>query len=115
MRRLLGLLFLLISFVWHSAVVAGGAVAAVSGEDAEHAALHWQEEAHHHHEDGSYHPDDSGDSLAHVQLDGMLQTAALICGETGTFAQADAVAPSAFCLVVLPLPPPDRLRRPPRS
>jgi hypothetical protein len=114
MRRFAALLFLLTSFLWQTAVQAGGQWLLAPAE-AGHAVLHWQQEAHHHHDDGSSHAEDSDDALAHIHLDGALQGAALLGTAVPLFAAAPSVIPTPFCRVVLPLPPPDGLRRPPRS
>jgi hypothetical protein len=42
----------------------------------EHVLLHAQGEAHHHHDDGSFHLDDSSESVVHVALDQGSSTAA---------------------------------------
>ena len=115
MRRLVALLLLLTSFLWQSAVQAGGQWLLDPLDDAGHAVLHWQDEAHHHHDDGSTHADDSGDAFAHVHLDGALQAAALLDAPGPSFGPAGSAVPPPFHRVILPLPPPDGLRRPPRS
>jgi hypothetical protein len=114
MRRFAALLLLLTSFLWQTAVQAGGPWL-LDPAQAGHAVLHWQEEAHHHHDDGSSHAEDSGDAVAHVHLDGASQGAALLGATAPTFAAIPSVIPTRSCRVVLPLPPPDGLRRPPRN
>jgi hypothetical protein len=115
MRRGFGLLLLLLSLLCQSAVLAGGRTLPVQGEDFAHAVLHWQDEAHHHHEDGGYHVEDSGEALAHVQLDGALQLTALLGPDLAIGNGIAAAAPVSGYALYLPTPPPQQLRRPPRS
>lgn len=115
MRRGFGLFLLLLSLLVQSVVMAGGRTLPVVGGDLGHAVLHWQDEAHHHHDDGSYHADASGDSLAHVQLDGALLLTALHGPELSVVGPLAASAPPSACALHLPTPPPQPLRRPPRS
>lgn len=114
MRRGLGLLFLVMSVLWQSAVLAGARWLPEHMEDPAHAALHWQEEAHHHHDDGGYHVDESSDDLAHVQLDGALQLTALLGDLQHTVVTAQAAAPPQLDPLRPPARPPEGLRRPPR-
>lgn len=115
MRRGFGLILLLLSLLCQSVVLAGGRTLPVHGEDIGHAVLHWQDEAHHHHEDGSYHVDDSDEALAHVQLDGALHLTALLGPDLSVGGAVVAGAPLSVCTLHLPTPPPQQLRRPPRS
>lgn len=115
MRRSFGLLFLILCVLWQTAVMAGGRWAPTEMADVGHAALHWGGAAHHHHDDGSWHADDSGESLAHVQLDGAPQLAALLPAGAAAPAPVAGLAPDSRCRIVLPAPPPDGLRRPPRT
>lgn len=116
MLRVLGLLFLVTSLLWQSAALAGGRLLPELADDADHAALHWQERAHHHHDDGSYeaHDDDDG-ALAHVHLDAASTGLALPTQGLRPPAAPAATAPAFDYLVTLPSPPTSGLRRPPRS
>jgi hypothetical protein len=115
MRRGLLLLFLLLSLVWQSMAYATPAAAASHQPDAEHAALHWEQQAHHHHDDGSWSADDSDESRLHVGLDSAVTGSALPGPSGWRLALTGAAAPAVFIPVTLPSPPPEGLRRPPRS
>jgi hypothetical protein len=116
MLRIFGLLLLVTSLLWQSAAMAGGQLLPELAEDAEHAALHWQERAHHHHDDGSYdaHDGDAG-AFVHVHFDGASGGAALPARTPGVMAGPEAAAPSFHYFVALPWPPLPGLRRPPRT
>lgn len=116
MRRGVFLLVLLLSLLWQSVAVAGGRLLPELAEDAEHAALHWEDQAHHHHDDGSYeaHDDDDG-AAAHIHLDGAAGGAALPGASPCDLGTVEAGTPVFFYLLTLPSPPPSGLRRPPRS
>lgn len=94
--------------------MAGGAALPAHAGDVDHALLHWQEEAHHHDDDGSYHLGDSGEAVAHVQLDGALQLTALLGPDLSVHGITGAEAPAFAYALHLPIPPPSQLRRPPR-
>jgi hypothetical protein len=115
MRRGFGLLLLLLSLLCQSIVLAGGRTLPVHGEDLAHAVLHWQDEAHQHHDDGSYHVEDSSEALAHVQLDGALHLTALLGPDKAVGSAMPAATPVSAYALHLPTPPPQQLRRPPRS
>jgi hypothetical protein len=115
MRRGFGLLLLLLSLLCQSVVMAGGRALPIEGEDLAHTVLHWQDEAHHHHDDGSYHFEDSGEALAHVQLDGAVHLTALLGPDLSIGTAITAAAPTSVYALHLPTPPPQPLRRPPRS
>jgi hypothetical protein len=115
MRRSLGLLLLLVSFFWQSAALAGGRWMPELAQDPEHAALHWQDSAHHHHDDGSYHVEDSGDAFAHVQFDAASGGAALLPSAVIAPGAVARGSPAFSYLLILPSPPADSLRRPPRT
>lgn len=105
---------LLLSFFWQAAAVAGGWAAVAGTDDPEHAVLHWQEEAHHHH-DGGFHEDSSGESSAHVQLDGALQLSALLNSSVPSCAVFAGRTQFRACSLHLPAPPPEQRERPPRA
>ena len=112
MLRRCGLFLLLLSLLWQSVALAGGRWLA---DDAAHAALHWQDQAHHHHDDGSYHADDSGEALAHVQIDCAVHLTALPGAMTSLSFLDGGTAPVVRYSLHLPSPPPHPLRRPPRT
>lgn len=116
MLRILGLLFLVTSLLWQSAAMAGGRLLPELAEDAEHAALHWEERAHHHHDDGSYdaHEGDEG-AFVHVHFDGASGGPGLPATPPGAMLAPEAAPPSFDYFVILPSPPLSGLRRPPRT
>ena len=69
MRRSAVLIVMLFAMLWQSTAMArvGSTVNPLS--DLAHATLHWNDESHHHHEDGSYHLDDSKESVHHMATD----------------------------------------------
>ena len=114
MRRLLVLFFTLISLLCQSMAVARvDATNNSSPSDPEHASLHWQATGHHHHHDGSFHQDQSDESLQHVSGDhvgGHLEVPSSI---SHAFPPAGSVLPSAWHDAAVPDPFPDGLLRPP--
>jgi hypothetical protein len=77
MRRA-AVMFILLTLLWQSAMsFQVGAGRQLLG-DLQHAALHWIDEGHHHHDDGSYHVDESDESIAHLLSDHAGATAALL-------------------------------------
>ncbi len=115
MRRRLGLFLLLLSLFCQSAVLAGGRWMPDAAEDLVHTVLHWGDKAHHHHEDGTYSADNSSDSIAHVQLDGALQVQALLRDGPLAMMPIHRMTPAGPPHFHIPAPPPDGLRRPPKT
>ncbi len=114
MRRATILLVMLFAMLWQSVAMAriGSTVNALA--DLQHASLHWQGEAHHHHEDGSYHQDDSKESMQHVVTDHVNASLALTAGSLHDFTPLGSVAPEALRERLVPNPAVDGLLRPPR-
>lgn len=82
--------------------------------DLEHAALHWQAEGHHHHEDGSYHLDDSNESVQHVVTDHLGVSLEMAAPESHDFSILGAAVHGGVPTRAIPSPPLDGLLRPPR-
>ena len=82
--------------------------------DLEHATPHWQEEGHHPHDDGSYHQDDSKESVQHVLGDPGGATAALLVGASHDVPSPGCAAPDGLHGTRVPNPTADGLLRPPR-
>jgi hypothetical protein len=80
-----------------------------------HAALHWQDKGHHHHEDGSYHLDESPESVQHVVSDHFSATLALLMTAAHDFPSLVSAAPGGLNKAAIPDPDPEGLLRPPRS
>ncbi len=100
--------------LWQSAALArpGSTVNVLA--DLEHAALHWQEQGHHHHDDGSYHVDDSNESVQHVIADHLTASAALMASIDHDLLSAPSELPSGLQERPAPHPYLDGLLRPPR-
>lgn len=114
MRRTLVLLAVLFAMLWKSVALARtGSSVNVLG-DLEHAAPHWQEEGHHHHDYGSYHVDDSNESVQHVVADHLTASAALTGSTDPDFPPAPSESPSGLHERPAPHPFLDGLLRPPR-
>lgn len=62
------ILIMTLALLWQGMAFARVGLSIESLADAEHAALHMQQEGHHHHGD-SYHVDDSAESASHLALD----------------------------------------------
>ena len=114
MRRSAILLVMLFAMLWQSVAMAriGSTVNPLA--DLEHATLHWQGVAHHHHEDGSYHQDDSKESVQHVVTDHLNASLALTAASWHDFTPLGSVAPDGLRERLVPNPPLDGLLRPPR-
>jgi hypothetical protein len=115
MRRPAVVLFMLFALLWQSMALAriGSTVNALA--DIEHTALHWQEEGHHHHEDGSYHPDDSNESVQHILSDHVSATVALLVDAVHDLPPLGSAAPGGRHQANVPDPALEGLLRPPRS
>ena len=116
MRRSAVLFVMLFAIFWQSVAMArvGSTVNAMA--DLEHATLHWQEKAHHHHEDGSYHLDDSKESVQHVVTDNLNAplALALAVASSHNFPPLGSAAPSGLHEQLAPHPALAGLFRPPR-
>ncbi|EHR71570.1 hypothetical protein BurJ1DRAFT_2744 [Burkholderiales bacterium JOSHI_001] len=114
MRRSAVLLVMLFAMLWQSVALArpGSTVNALA--DLEHAALHWQEEGHHHHEDGSYHLDDSNESVQHVLIDHVSVTAAILITPSHEFPPLGSAVPGGLREASVPEPDLEGPLRPPR-
>ncbi|MDO9093869.1 MAG: hypothetical protein Q7U99_14680 [Rubrivivax sp.] len=105
---------MLLALFWQSVALArpGSTVNALA--DMAHAALHWQEEGHHHHEDGSYHLDDSNESVQHVLSDHLSATVALLATASHALPSLGSAAPGGLHRAPVPDPALEGLLRPPR-
>ncbi|MFP5476715.1 MAG: hypothetical protein ACLGJD_24000 [Gammaproteobacteria bacterium] len=113
-RKTAVFLFVLFGMLWQSFAMAGANVLAGTAEDTAHTVLHWQEQGHHHDDDGSYHADDSADSIQHVALDGALSPYALLSAVDMQVPPCPGVQQLPTHSAAFPDPDADRLRRPPR-
>jgi hypothetical protein len=114
MRRTVVLLLVLFAMLWQNAALARPGSTMYVLADLEHAALHWQEEGHHHHDDGSYHVDDSNESVQHVIADHVTASAAIMGSTDQDFPSAPSDSPSGLHERPAPHPFLDGLLRPPR-
>jgi hypothetical protein len=115
MRRSAILLVMLFAMLWQSVAMARVGSTVNPLADLEHATLHWQGEAHHHHEDGSYHQDDSKESVQHVVTDQLNASLALAASSSHDFTPLGTAAPDGLHERLVPNPALDGLLRPPRS
>jgi hypothetical protein len=115
MRRWLAVLLLCALLPWQSIAWAAQALAEGYSDDAAHTVTHWLDDAHHHHDDGSFHEDDSPESLQHVHADGHLNAPnGIIASVSWTPAPVASVPPPALHANVHPPPYLEGWRRPPR-
>jgi hypothetical protein len=114
MRRPAILLVMLFAMLWQSVAMArvGSTVNALA--DFEHAALHWHEAAHHHQDDGTYHLDDSNESVQHVVMDHLNAAVGLLALSSHDFPRLRSAAPDGLHERLVPNPALDGLLRPPR-
>jgi hypothetical protein len=115
MRRSAVLFVMLLAILWQSVAMARVGSTVNPLADLEHAALHWQGEAHHHLEDGSYHQDDSKESVQHVVTDHLNASLALAASSSHDFPPLGSAAPDGLHERLVPNPALDGLLRPPRS
>lgn len=106
---------MLLAMLWQSVALARAGSTVNALVDMQHTALHWQEEGHHHHEDGSYHLDDSNESVQHVLCDHVCASAALPVSASHDFPPLGSAAPGCLQKAPVPDPDPEGLLRPPRS
>ena len=115
MRRTPILLAMLLAMLWQSVAVARAGSPVHALADLAHAVLHWQAAGHHHDEDGSYHLDDSPESVQHVISDQLSAAAALVTSALHDFPSLASVLPGGLHKAPVPDPDPEGLLRPPRS
>lgn len=115
MRRMSILLVILFAMLWQSVALARAGSTVNALADMEHAALHWQGASHHHHDDGSYHRDDSPESVQHVIADHVSASAALLVSTSHGFPPPGSTVPAGLLKASVPDPDPEGLLRPPRS
>ena len=114
MRRLTVLLLMLFAMLWQPVALARAGSTMNALVDFAHVMLHWQEAGHHHHEDGSYHLDESSESVQHILSDHGSSIAALAMGAPQDFPVLGSAAPGDLQKTLLPNPTLDGLLRPPR-
>ena len=116
MRRSAVLIVVLFGMLWQSMALArvGSTVNALT--DPAHAALHWQGESHHHHDDGSYHLDDSKESVQHAITDPLSATLAMVLAAPSWHDAAPLGSAASEGQRTTPVPNPtlDGLLRPPQ-
>ncbi|MBI5722274.1 MAG: hypothetical protein HZC37_31750 [Burkholderiales bacterium] len=114
MRRPIVLLAVLIAMLWQSVALARSGFTVNAPGDLRHAALHWQGAAHHHHEDGSFHLDDSSESIQHLIADHLTAAPALPSASAHDFSAARSGSLATVHDDLAPQPFLDGLLRPPR-
>ena len=114
MQRFAVLLVVLFAMLWQTVGMARVASPVNALADKEHTALHWLEEGHHHHEDGSYHADDSKESVPHMLCDHGCATLALLVSAPHNFPPLGSATPGGPRMAPVSDPDPEGLLRPPR-
>jgi len=114
MRRTAVIFLILFGMFWQSMALAriGSTVNPLA--DLQHAVLHWQGESHHHHEDGSYHLDDSPESVQHMVADPLSASLAMAAPSSHGLPPLRSAAPGGLHATPVPNPTLDGLLRPPR-
>jgi hypothetical protein len=69
---------LILSLLWHTFAMAGAGLTVAHGDGIAHMVLHLDNKPHHHHDDGSFHQDDSDESVKHVSADSCANTAGFV-------------------------------------
>jgi len=115
MRRSAILIVMLLAMLWQSTAMArlGSTVNPLS--DLVHATLHWNGESHHHHEDGSYHLDDSKESVHHMAADHLSASLAPAVPSSHEFPALASALPDDLHAARMSNPALDGLLRPPRT
>ncbi len=115
MRRSAIFLVMLLAMLWQSAALASAGSTVNVLADLAHASLHWQEEGHHHHEDGSYHLDDSSESVQHMMADHLNASLALAATASHVVLSSASAVPDGMHEGLVPNPALEGRFRPPRS
>lgn len=113
MGRFATVLAVLFAMLWQAGAPVRSAAPDLA--DLEHAALHWHETSHHHRADGSFHLDDSAESVQHVLSDSATASAAPPSPVSNILAPLGSAAPGGLHERIVPAPTLDGLLRPPRS
>ena len=115
MRKAPTIFVLITALLWQTFAMAQAGFAQDHADGIAHVLLHLENDPHHHHDDGTFHQDDSDESVKHVYADGSTNTAGVVPAHI-TSAQPDVGARVDFSL---PAPRHDSPvleapRRPPR-
>lgn len=78
MRKAPTVFLLVISLLWHTFAMARAELQYDDGDGVAHVVLHLEKEPHHHHDDGTFHQDDSDESVKHVYADGCANAAGIV-------------------------------------
>ena len=115
MRRSAILFVMLIAMLWQSLALARSGFSLSPLADLTHAALHLQQAGHHHHGDGSYHTDDSTESIQHLIADHPNASATLSSACMHGLPPIASSSPDSLQPQAVPHPYLDGLLRPPRT
>jgi hypothetical protein len=111
--RVIVIFTMLAAVIWQSALTRFG-LPADAQQTSQHTAMHWQEQGHHHHDDGSFHLDDTPESMQHVLTDQPNVVAVLgVAPRHGL--PSDSASPDSYISTRLPHPHLDGPLRPPRD
>lgn len=105
----------MMALLWQSVAVAPAGFLPDILADVEHAVLHWQDEGHHHHDDGSWHVDESTESVQHATADQVGSSPALHSTVTLRWAAMASQSPPAARSSAITAPFLEGPLRPPRT
>ena len=105
---------LLLTMLWQSFGLAHSGSTVAAAADLEHAKLSSQDEGHHHHDDGTYHVEDSADSVQHLLTDHVTAHLGLILVTATSFLPTGSARHGTDHPLASPHPDLDGLFRPPR-
>ena len=114
MRRAAVIILVLFGMLWQSMALARVGSPVNPLADLPHAVMHWQGESHHHHEDGSYHLDDSKESVQHMVADHLGASLVMAAPSLFELPRLRSAAPAGLHATPAPSPTLDGLLRPPR-
>lgn len=114
MRKWFVPLLVAFSMLWQSMATAQVDAALPNSAEWVHSVLHWEAEGHHHHDDGSWHLDDSAESIHHVMCDHLSNPVALPQSVVHTQVQGAQMSAPSYVRSGLPAPHLEGPLRPPR-
>jgi hypothetical protein len=105
----------MVALLWQSVAMAPAGFLPGILADVQHVVLHWQDEGHHHHADGSWHVDESTESVQHAAADHVGSAPALHSTVTLHWAHMASQSPPAAGSSAISAPFLESPLRPPRS
>ncbi len=114
MNRSVIVFVLLLTMLWQSFGLAHAGSAYDALAVLEHATIGSQGEGHHHHDDGTYHVEDSVESVQHLLADHLTVPLGMLLCIAPSFSPTGSARPGTDYPIASPHPDPDGLFRPPR-